>query len=891
MPDLILPDGQRAEFAYEDVDQAIAAGAVPAERDLSAVEQVGAAAAGALRNIPGAGYALNAAAAAGLPGQESIPEEDARAGFRGLAADAPVATAGGEMAGLVGGMVATGGLSGLGEGAAAGATRALGGGIGARIAGKVAGGALTAGLENAAVGVSHQLSEASLGDHEINGEHFAAEIGSDALLGVGLGGALGAIGGGISEALGAARKGAGKLAGITNFTPEARAAEEVASPYRTAGKRSAAEAAESAANDFTPGEVERIAEKQFGKAAPGIGERVQQWYVKQASALSGKGDDVLDKFTALTPEGKAARKLTYDDGAIMERSARDMRTHLDDVLKSSEAVEQEFRGGMKRDFVARSISGDAAEHAALAEARGDQLLNQVQSMMDSDKPFTSQHLRTLENISSEVYAMKAELARGGADAGANAFIALDNIKRVLQDDWKTFGRQLQAGAVAGQEGRAARDAVEFYRASAETLRSDLQNVEVWGEKLAGTQEALNAPWAQSIQSGKDLLGHVTEFHGTNPVTLQKNRIASPGKLHGYLKGLTNPDKDLIHQDMAAWLDGKEKFAKVAKEALDLDVAKAAQADKVAEATARMRATLKQAGEDVTTINQWKQLTAQGGDGIVPLMGAIAGGPVGAMLGGGVASLASPARTIKQLAAIERANEKYGAKLTKGARDFFDARPAVAARAPAMPQAEVAKVAKNAARMSPVTIAARIERAIPADMSAAAPGHAAVVAATLTRAAQHLAQHAPRVAAPVGMLIGKQPEPEPSPQELVRFARRLEVVKDPTTVLDRMKSGDLSLDHVDTLRSVYPKMYESVRSALVEEAAARKTPLTIQEQAALSVLFDEPLHAMFLPSNIAAFQASAQRAEPEQAPGPVARSRKVEVNASRLSTATDKEPGE
>jgi hypothetical protein len=835
---------------------------------------------GPLEHAAGAGYAGLRGLSGGLSDQAISEASYILGGERargevmhdlsGLRAATPIASAAGELVGTGVGLALTGGAGAAGEAVAGGAAKVLGESALARIATKGLAGAVTGGIENVAIGAGHQISEAALGDHELNGERVGAELVKDALFGAGVGGILGTVGGGVSELIGGLGKGA------------AKAAE--GSPYRALSK----------IDDVSAADIERIAKRQFGEAAPGIGDRVREWYVKQASALSGKEAGAIDRFTALTPEGKAARRMVYDADATMDAAARDARKHLDAVIQHSEAVESEFRGGMKRAFVERSIGGDKAQHVAFAEARADELLTRVQGMLDSGKPLSGQHIKTLEALSTEAYAIKSAIAKDGANASAEAFIGLDNLKRLMQDDWKTFGRQLQAGAVAGVEGRAGREAVEFYRGFAETLRSDLQNAELWGGKLAGTQEALNAPWAQSIQAGKDLLGHVTEFHGTNPLTLQKNRVASPSKIDNYLKNLTNTDKDLVHQDMAKWLQGKEKFAKVAKEALELDPAMASRADAVVKAAADMRATLEKTGKDVVTINQLKALTSSGGDGLSALLGTVGfagAGPIGGAVGAALGTMSNPGQTIKQLAAIERISDKYGGKVTSAAKSFFGGKPP-AARAMPMPRAEVSRIATAAAKSSPVAIAARVQRSVPPDLVSAAPGHAAAITGALTRAAAHLAEHAPKIPPPNGLELQSRREAEPSPQQLTRFGRRVEVVQNPTVVLDRMRTGDLTREHVDTLRTVYPRMYESVKTALVEEAMARKKPLTIQEQAALSCLFDEPLHAMFLPKSIAAFQASAQRADAEQqAPGPVARSsRKVEVDASRLTTGTQKETG-
>lgn len=57
---------------------------------------------------------------------------------------------------------------------------------------------------------------------------------------------------------------------------------------------------------------------------------------------------------------------------------------------------------------------------------------------------------------------------------------------------------------------------------------------------------------------------------------------------------------------------------------------------------------------------------------------------------------------------------------------------------------------------------------------------------------------------------------PSPAEISKFNRYFETVKDPTHVFQKMKTGMLMPEHMETLQTVYPKMLEQMQAAVTDE---------------------------------------------------------------------------
>jgi hypothetical protein len=79
--------------------------------------------------------------------------------------------------------------------------------------------------------------------------------------------------------------------------------------------------------------------------------------------------------------------------------------------------------------------------------------------------------------------------------------------------------------------------------------------------------------------------------------------------------------------------------------------------------------------------------------------------------------------------------------------------------------------------------------------------------------------------------------EPSDQQIGEFKQRLEVVEDPRVVLKSLKNGTLSQNQVETLKEIYPVIYEGMRTAFIEDVSKVKSNLSYNEKLQMSLLFD------------------------------------------------------
>jgi antitoxin component of RelBE/YafQ-DinJ toxin-antitoxin module len=77
---------------------------------------------------------------------------------------------------------------------------------------------------------------------------------------------------------------------------------------------------------------------------------------------------------------------------------------------------------------------------------------------------------------------------------------------------------------------------------------------------------------------------------------------------------------------------------------------------------------------------------------------------------------------------------------------------------------------------------------------------------------------------------------PTDQDLDSFQKRLSIVMDPTSILDSIKSNKLSAPEIDALKNVYPSVYETVKSRVMEYASKNNSTADYATRQKLDQLF-------------------------------------------------------
>lgn len=124
-------------------------------------------------------------------------------------------------------------------------------------------------------------------------------------------------------------------------------------------------------------------------------------------------------------------------------------------------------------------------------------------------------------------------------------------------------------------------------------------------------------------------------------------------------------------------------------------------------------------------------------------------------------------------------------------------------------------------------------------------------------------------------------PKPTRQENYKFERAVAIADNPLTVLNHIKTKTLTQDDVDTVKTLYPSLYQGlvskITSSVIEQQAKGKTiPYDMRTQ--LSRFIGQPLDSTQTPEFIRSMQSNNQATQPQQATQPVQQPSKGSMKA-------------
>ena len=276
------------------------------------------------------------------------------------------------------------------------------------------------------------------------------------------------------------------------------------------------------------------------------------------------------------------------------------------------------------------------------------------------------------------------------------------------------------------------------------------------------------------------------------------------------------------------------------------------------------------------------------------LGAALGGPVGLAAGAFLGGITRPATMLRSMAAIMSVAEKVKGRSDGAVRRFLKgagakALPALeggataagkaAARYPVTKTAEGrttdetkrerfdrVRSALAHASANPGAVTKRLEGQL-AVLDEVAPKLAGLVNERANQAAQYLLGKMPPVYTPP--FAGPQ-QALVDPMAMERFMRRVSVAEDPIVALDALADGNITKEHSETLRDLYPAMFGDVQDSITEalgEAQATNKPWPMGQRVAVGVLFGVETDPSLAPQSQAMIQmAHAPSPGQEQAAG-------------------------
>lgn len=757
-------------------------------------------------------------------------------------------------------------------GAGADALGALGSKIGGSAAGQALtrfggtwGGKLAAGtLHGAGVGAgfgagNYLGNEVMLHNRDLSAEKLLGAAGHGAVLGAGFGlglSGLGVAAGGTARLANRAVRGAGTKAwegmesGLTRFR-------------RYLKEKGGVAAAES--EGALAGESENLAGKSIDELAD----------------YFAKGDP--DKAKAFKLLGRHGDGFTRFAEAEMDTNARTFGKALDDVLRDEYEITKLMKGQTKLKNISKVIKTDnvAAQMDSTTE-----VLNAVERTIDEalsvpkGEMGSMAKLRRIKKTVSSIRRKNAELFEKGADdAAERAFKIQDDLKRAIGKEQPDF---------RPPDGTIEAEAWDIMNTAYHDVQKSLESTELWGD-AARLQAEVNAPWSRDIAMTKKVFGR--DFIADSGEQLAENarvtmKRAAHNKIRPFLdkvgQSVNINAEDGLRSTIAnkrAWLDAAEAHA-------ELTASESAAIAKQRASLDTMEKTFEEAAARTKTINDAKDLLIEeeSKKGMLDLMPGLSN----------LAKFTEKASNMQRIGNYRNVINKFDDGLGKALKALAGAGEggalADAIGAAKKLDAAAGRVARGAGRAA-MTTGEQVNKAILRkltttefdkisdglqsprpelqaevdDLNKLAPGLGDAYGQRVNGAREHLLQHLPKRPTDV---LGQTTAPI-SVAEKREFLRRLGAVSDPANVLDRVRKGTVSPAEIDTLKTVYPKLFADMQRDAISLVAKRGKAMGYQEKMRLGVLlgvpFDRTMSPEFIGKIQGQYQAQAQAKQAQQAP--------------------------
>jgi hypothetical protein len=692
-----------------------------------------------------------------------------------------------------------GAAAALGRGAEAVAARALGG-AGASVAAQGARAVLptAAGqaVEGFFFGAGNELTEAALGEREINAEKMLME---DGLMGAALGGIMGAGTTGLAKIT---------SKGIDTSTAAARRIIDSLPTPTSAGSGAVGEATGSV----------------IDSAARGM-----------AKITGGNTDEFLKAGGYL--KSARGRKTMYqainDYDNVLESTAREVTTDVGHAnARLAEAMEV-ATGASKMSRVAKLMPKEADNIAPRVS---------LKAMQDADDALAAIEAKAVKRggyVLNDIEAARTRIQTAMAEAAENpnavgSFQAMNRLKQ----DFDLITRRRK-----GQLTHEVQDTIGEIQKATGGIRKHLEREDLWG--AAGKlQQDTNLAYSQMMRSSEDLgsrnsvLGRMLD--PSTPVNPQD--ALSLTKQYGKMSG------EMKFQKIDKALDDRLAYIESVKRNYDLSPEEIAKFDEAAAAVKKMRSTLADKAEVSEALEVAGKLRNAEGNGS-PSIGALSsvgsmfglsvGGPIGMLAG---RAITSPHTVLRTLIGIGHAADNAGVKLdgavgsmlgilrkkpstgaaskriATGSTDFTGGMTAAAVTGSQDRKTTRDKTLKLIDRVKKLT---QDPNAIPNevelpffDATQAAPRLVSAMQNKIRTTAGFLASKAP--------VVYKAPFSKAPPQydesQMAAFERYAAVAENPMIAFDHMSQGRMTVEDAESLRVCWPEIYKQTQDRIYQELA-------------------------------------------------------------------------
>lgn len=681
-------------------------------------------------------------------------------------------------------------------------------------------------------------------------------------------------------------------------------AEEMAAAISGRAEQNAAEAAEAAS--VAGAETLETAEARIERARlmqergdAAISDAARAGEISQDGMLRRALENLEDPNSALA---SAQRAAALDADTTLRKTAEEMGNYQSGTLA-------EVNAGTK-----------AAHDLSTGQAKARTMQRHAAQTPDADFLASAAKIRIAEDIRGLAGEVQARMgAAGEFFTGRNAvdaqLAALERkaaaLDRLTDDaaglaEAHRIGDEAKRGfdnMTAAMRGKGI-DETKFVQglqqaSPANALRATLESADVFGDRIAATQIAINDAWREIIPSTKEFSKNFVreglEYDPRNPFMMAK--IIDDRKLFQFLSGeLAAGGNNSRIDAVARYIERQQKFqttverlfsegAPAAEVARVARGAKAARAASGQFATARTAAAAKEAANTLSrdAVERLK-ISALGS---VPLVGKALATLVDLQARATIERATSvmlanaESKIGAAVASFIQGGEKAGRVVAEIATKI---EPAIA-NAPTKPRSEPVKNISNvpakmtrqemaneaAKQMAIVASVAGTPQALQAYAYAASrPLHfesddrlAITVANATARATAFLDSR--RVAAATSNTLQPQLErPQLTDAQVSSWRAYVATTTDPLSVLADLKNGTVRREQAETLRVLYPAIYVAIQTKIIDALHDAKRPISYAQRVSLYSLFGAAADPSLAPAAIATIQQSFV---PAQAPRP------------------------
>lgn len=267
--------------------------------------------------------------------------------------------------------------------------------------------------------------------------------------------------------------------------------------------------------------------------------------------------------------------------------------------------------------------------------------------------------------------------------------------------------------------------------------------------------------------------------------------------------------------------------------------------------------------------------------VAGVVGALAGGPVGYAIGEGLGSLGAGLirkhgsfiksdvfQRLGKLAATEVASARIDGRISEGVGSFLRGTRAEASSR-SIPRESADSYVRQAQQVTrlaqnPEALQAHIEKSIGV-LGPQAPNLTRALAMKASNDISFLASKAPKVIQNFNSLTPQLEKPRFSRDQVAAFAKYMQGVRDPLSLVDDLRRGTVSRETVDAVRATSPKIYDQIRNEVIEQSTSLNNKLSYAKKLQLGILFQAPTDETLTPEFIRAMQQTTQTAPPAPEP--------------------------